>query len=715
MSRVIGGAGLFFLTSCLAGAPAGLECNEFDDEHKDDCPAGKVCVEQTCRLRCDTSYACAGSERCDGGVCIPFAKDCGSHANCPDEFFCSASGSCQKKVASGSCVDPNGCRSGFCDDAVCCDQACGVCGNCASGYCLVTAEGLDPFSECPATCNGTLNGCWAVQAGQSCTADHQCVSNFCAPEGVCCESACDGVCEGCAVNGQCAALTDGPDADSCDADTLGLGCVDLPCSCDAVGLCRSAAGVSCGVDADCASGACRGGVCCLASCGAEPCWSCNANHTGAGSAVCAVVPDETDPMSGCTGLLTCDGAGACWPAWSGVKQFGTFFNDFASGIATDVAGNVYVAGFTPSDIGGNTSLGALDGFLVAYSNSGIREWTRQFGSASDDSAVAVNVSPDGEAVFVVGWTRGGVDGATNAGLVDLFVVKYDRAGTKLWSRQLGSLNDDYATGIAIDRNGNIFISGHTFGSLDGQMNLGSRDFFLVKYDPDGIKQWTRQLGTTQSDKGHAVAVDLAGNAYVAGETAGGLDGNTTAGQVDAFLVKYSAGGTKVWSRQLGSSAADRASSIATDAQANVYIAGMAFADLDGNLALGLGDLLIAKYSSAGVKQWTRLLGTTSEEQAFGVATDADGSVFVGGYSTGGLDGNVNAGLDDAVLAKYDANGVKLWTRQLGTASSDLVSATALDGDGSAYIAGTTRGAIGVAPSGGADLFVAKYNSNGVLQ
>jgi hypothetical protein len=68
--------------------------------------------------------------------------------------------------------------------------------------------------------------------------------------------------------------------------------------------------------------------------------------------------------------------------------------------------------------------------------------------------------------------------------------------------------------------------------------------FLVKYNSAGTKQWTRQLGTTSDDRGFGVAVDTSGNVYVSGQTAGGLDGNTSAGGNDIFLVKYNSSGVK---------------------------------------------------------------------------------------------------------------------------------------------------------------------------
>ena len=88
------------------------------------------------------------------------------------------------------------------------------------------------------------------------------------------------------------------------------------------------------------------------------------------------------------------------------------------------------------------------------------------------------------------------------------------------------------------------MTGFTLGGLDGNTNAGSDDLFVVKYNSSGTKQWTKQLGTSGRDNAYGVATDSSGNVYVAGNTSGGLDGNTSAGGDDLFVVKYNSSGTK---------------------------------------------------------------------------------------------------------------------------------------------------------------------------
>ena len=128
--------------------------------------------------------------------------------------------------------------------------------------------------------------------------------------------------------------------------------------------------------------------------------------------------------------------------------------------------------------------------------------------------------------------------------------------TTTWTQQLGSSSEDRGEGVTVDSSGNIYVTGYTTGGLDGNTNSGDDDLILVKYNSSGTKQWTKQLGTSSSDIGYGVTVDSSDNIYVTGYTDGGLDGNTSSGGSDFFLLKYNSSGTKQWTKQLGTSSSD---------------------------------------------------------------------------------------------------------------------------------------------------------------
>mgnify|MGYP000664762751 CR=1 FL=1 len=94
---------------------------------------------------------------------------------------------------------------------------------------------------------------------------------------------------------------------------------------------------------------------------------------------------------------------------------------------------------------------------------------------------------------------------------------------------------DEGYSVAVDASGAIYVTGRTDGALDGNTNAGGRDIFLTKWNADGTKAWTTQWGTVNGDVGSSVAVDASGAIYVTGYTYGALDGNTSAGNGDIFL------------------------------------------------------------------------------------------------------------------------------------------------------------------------------------
>ena len=210
-------------------------------------------------------------------------------------------------------------------------------------------------------------------------------------------------------------------------------------------------------------------------------------------------------------------------------------------------------------------------------------------------------------------TARALDGDTNAGNSDLFVVKYNSSGTKQWTKQLGTWDSDFANGVATDSSGNVYVTGSTFRNFDGNTSAGNADLFVVKYNASGSKQWTRQLGSSSRDYANDVVTDSSGNVYVTGTTYGGLDGNTSAGNADLFVVKYNSSGSKQWTKQLGTSSTDTANGVTTDSSGNVYVAGGTYGGLDGNTSAGVNDLFIVKYNSSGTKQWTNQLGSSSRD------------------------------------------------------------------------------------------------------
>lgn len=305
------------------------------------------------------------------------------------------------------------------------------------------------------------------------------------------------------------------------------------------------------------------------------------------------------------------------------------------------------------------------------------------------------------------------------------VFKYSLTGSLLGSWTIDSANKA-PTGITLESENvsDIWITDSGTDSVfrytaaasrtSGSQNAAA-NFHVANGNSQGIAvahSWVRQLGSAGADTGGGVWADSQGNVYMAGNTSGSL-GGPNAGDADSFLAKYDAAGNLKWTKQLGTSAYDVSDGPAVDGQGNVFIPGITAGSLGGPNA-GLNDAFVAKYDADGNLQWTRQLGTAGDEAAVGSAADAAGNVYISGFTNGNLAGT-NAGNYDIFVAKYDANGNLQWTKQLGTSAYENSRGAAVDSLGNVYVSGYTAGSLGGPNAGSYDAFLAKYDSAGNLQ
>ncbi|MBU2645083.1 SBBP repeat-containing protein [bacterium] len=293
------------------------------------------------------------------------------------------------------------------------------------------------------------------------------------------------------------------------------------------------------------------------------------------------------------------------------KQFGTAADDYAYGITTDATGDIYLAGHTYGSFAATLS-GTKDFVLLKLDNSGNQVWSRQLSNDEDSSAAVVNgvygidVKTDAAGnVYAAGFTTGQLAGNTSSGKYDLFVVKYDGLGNLIWVRQLGSVGNDYLRGMQVNAAGDVYLTGYTDDALAGQTYLGEADLFLVKLGSDGTIAWIRQPGTVNSEYANGIALDSSGDVFLAGSTTGYLTG-TSLGGSDLIMLKYGSTGTPAWTIQMGTAYSEAARAIAIDASGDVYITGYTYGALDGNANPDLVYYsFLSRYNAAGVLNWTR--------------------------------------------------------------------------------------------------------------
>jgi Beta-propeller repeat len=384
-------------------------------------------------------------------------------------------------------------------------------------------------------------------------------------------------------------------------------------------------------------------------------------------------------------------------------QIGSTVTDTAKAVATDGNNNVYHVGETSGNFDTWTTAGLRDTVIVKYNSSGVKQWSRQFGTSSSDTPMGAVTDAAGN-LYIAGYSTIGTDD-------NFFVAKYDSSGNQLWLVQDGTTADDYINALAVDATGNVVVAGRTYGALHGNTHNGSGDLFVTKYDTAGTRVWTTQLGTTAEEVAYGAAIDSSGNIYAGGITAGSIAA-THAGLNDFLLVKLDSSGNQLWTRQLGSTTSEDVYDVESDSSGNVYAIGASGSGgFDGIAGFGGTDSFLVKYDSSGTKQWSRLFGTSGAETTRGVSIDTNQNPVVVGTSSGALDGNINSGSNDAAILKYDSSGTKLWSRLVGSSNSETVRGVALNLQGDIFVAASANaGFAGGNSAGSTDLVVFRFDA-----
>ncbi len=366
-------------------------------------------------------------------------------------------------------------------------------------------------------------------------------------------------------------------------------------------------------------------------------------------------------------------------------------NETAGIIAVDASGFVYVAGGRYGTADDNNS-----GFLTIKYNpvNGHVIWAHindgEGGGNAGPSAMVVDAAGN---VYVTGSS-----GATSNG-DKYFTIKYNTNGDLQWEHSYSNSSaGEQANAIAVDAQGNVFVTGFTFSN-------GFRCMGTIKYDASGNQKWTRLYHGDEAPgdgTGYAIAVDAAGNVYVAG--VGSYNG--TFG--DIIIVKYNTDGDELSSNRYDGPGDDKPFDMVLDASANIYITGYS------TVLNHEHDCITLKYNSNCNIIWERLFnGTASKtDGGFKVAVDASGNVFVGGVTISNHSGSSD---DDYLLIKYDADGNQLWNVAYNGAQDvdDLGKSITLDGSGDVYITGYSGN--GVSNTSPVDYVTIKYNTDGVQQ
>lgn len=410
----------------------------------------------------------------------------------------------------------------------------------------------------------------------------------------------------------------------------------------------------------------------------------NIATTGAHQATRSTGPDAT--------LAKFSSAGVC--LWA--TYYGGTGDDQASNLGVDASGNVYMWGSTNTSSSAimstagahQTTLGGgVDGFLVKFNTSGVRQWGTYYGGTGEDRCMGGTIDPSGN-VYVGGRTSTNAAAgiistasthqpAYGGGTYDGYVAKFNTSGVRQWATYYGGTGEDHIYAMCSDASGNIFPLVYT-KSTNGIATPGAYktaptgtnyEAAVVKMDGSGVRQWGTYYGGANEEIFYAGAADASGNIYLTGyttstvasdiSTPGAHQPNYGGGNYDAFVTKFDGTGMLCWGTYYGGSAYDAASSIAVDNAANAYmIFSTQSQNSSNNLATpgafqtvnkGSYDIGLVKLDSSGKRIWGTLYGGTGDDRGLGIAVDMAGTVFIGG-SVGSNAGIVTTGAHQATFA-----------------------------------------------------------------
>jgi protein involved in ribonucleotide reduction len=376
--------------------------------------------------------------------------------------------------------------------------------------------------------------------------------------------------------------------------------------------------------------------------------------------------------------------------WGGVKA------DYFTTVTQVADGGYAMAGYSSSNDGdfvGNR--GSMDMLVIRTDADGNRLWQKTYGGSGYDAAAALLATPDG-GFLMAGQTTSTDGDVTNAhGNNDFWLMKLDASGNKVWSKAYGGSGYDGATSMAPAPDGGFIIVGYASssnGDVSGHLNdpLNFYDVWVLKVDASGNKVWDRNYGGAGDDLASTVHTAPGGGYYIGGYTqSNNHDFTGNHGKDDAFLMKIDENGTMAWSHLYGGSQADAVQALDVDRDGNILLATSSYS-ADGDIGMNRGgsDFCVIRTDPSGMTQWKQVFGGSGNDFIQSVIANPDGSLMVAGWSlSNDLDFAANYGSADAWVLKLDAAGSNTWKKNFGGLQDDVAMAIIRDSRKGFLIAG----------------------------
>lgn len=292
-------------------------------------------------------------------------------------------------------------------------------------------------------------------------------------------------------------------------------------------------------------------------------------------------------------------------------------------------------------------------------------------------------------------------------------------GELIWAKSIGGSGFDGGNSIVADSQGRVYVAGEFADTLQlGETtlnSLGGQDIFIAQISDVGQVLWGQRIGGEGHDAVYQVVADHTGQyLYLTGEFSG-VSNIASQGERDAFIVQLDANGQLTWAKPLGGQGNDKGFGLAVDSVGNIYVTGEFFQDIDfdttqtvDNLfSVGEGDIFVAKWNAQGQWLWSRQIGGSAHESSYGIAVDAQDNVYITGQAG-----------TEVLIAKWDTSGRLLWEKRFhgnGGPSSGLSIAA----DEAVYLTGYFSGqlnldTISLTSNSIPTTFIAQLNANGQL-
>ncbi|RKZ26800.1 hypothetical protein DRQ20_02085 [bacterium] len=290
-------------------------------------------------------------------------------------------------------------------------------------------------------------------------------------------------------------------------------------------------------------------------------------------------------------------------------------------------------------------------FLPVKARKYMVEWMDTLDTGDNDHAYGIAIDNQGN-IYVTGFSYNGSN-------YNYLTAKYDSAGNIIWIETLDNGSGDCAYGIAVDTEGYIYVTGGSYIGTD-------HDFLTIKYDFSGNIVWADTLDNGSSELAHDVVIDNNGNLYVTGYA--------EIGSIPRyFTAKYNSLGNLVWADTVSNGMVDEAWGIDMDAHGNVYVTGRSHNGIDN-------DYLTVKYDPSGNVLWIDIFDNGTEASAYDIAVDAWGNVYVAGRTSNGSN-------YDYLIVKYDPLGNVIWTKTWDNGGDDYAYGIAIDNQGNIFVTG----------------------------